>query len=51
MVEEKGLAPVAADSIGNYVRLSGGMDLVEKLKKDEFLMKSKAAKEGIEVEI
>ena len=34
--------------IGEYVKLSGGMELIAKLKADERLMKNKDAKEGIE---
>lgn len=48
MVDEKGLAPDVADMIGEYVKLSGGMELIAKLKADERLMKNKDAKEGIE---
>ena len=43
-----GLDPAVADLIGEYVKLSGGMDLVEKLKTDERLVKNKDAKEAIE---
>ncbi len=31
MVEEKHLDPAAADRIGEFVRMSGGLELVEKL--------------------
>ena len=34
--------------IGEYVKLSGVMELIAKLKADERLMKNKDAKEGIE---
>ena len=47
MVEEKNLDPAAADRIGEYVRMAGGLDLVEKLESSD-LVKSKTAKEGLE---
>ena len=43
-----GLDPAVADLIGEYVKLNGGMDLVEKLKNDERLVKNKDAKEAID---
>jgi len=33
MVEEKGLDPSAADKIGEFVRMSGGLELVDELEK------------------
>jgi len=48
MVDEKGLSPEAADMIGEYVRLSGGQDLITELKKDEKLSQNKVAMEGLE---
>ncbi|XP_041972626.1 histidine--tRNA ligase, cytoplasmic isoform X3 [Aricia agestis] len=48
MINEKGVTPEAADRIGEYVRLNGGIDLAEKLMKDEKLAKSKSAIEGLE---
>lgn len=48
MVEEKGLSEAVADKIGDYVILNGKTELVEKLLKDEYLIKSKAAVEGLE---
>nr|XP_015834771.1 PREDICTED: histidine--tRNA ligase, cytoplasmic isoform X1 [Tribolium castaneum] len=48
MVEEKGLEESVADLIGEYVQLNGQEDLVEKLLKDERLLKSKLAVEGLE---
>ncbi|XP_030067634.1 histidine--tRNA ligase, cytoplasmic [Microcaecilia unicolor] len=48
MVGEKGLAPEAADQIGAYVRLSGGMALVEQLLQDPRLSQNKLALEGLE---
>jgi len=47
MVEEKGLDPAAADRIGEYVCMSGGADLVDKLLQSD-LGKSKLAKAGLE---
>lgn len=48
MVGEKGLSGEAADLIGEYVQLSGGPELVEKLQADARLKNSKAAGEGLE---
>lgn len=48
MVEEKGLLPEVADEIGEYVKLNGGVELVEKLLQDEKLGKNKLAVEGLE---
>ncbi|XP_066245327.1 histidine--tRNA ligase, cytoplasmic isoform X2 [Euwallacea similis] len=48
MVDEKGLCEEAADQIGEYVKLNGGMELVYKLLKDEKLSKNKLAIEGLE---
>ncbi|XP_028041049.1 histidine--tRNA ligase, cytoplasmic isoform X1 [Bombyx mandarina] len=48
MINEKGVSPDAADRIGEYVRLNGSTELVEKLLKDEKLSKVKAALEGVE---
>jgi len=47
MTEEKGLDEDAADRIGEYVRMSGGTDLIEKLL-DSKLAESKSAKQGLE---
>lgn len=47
MVEEKGLDPAAADRIGEYVKLNGLMDLVDKLEADAKLMANSSAKKGI----
>jgi len=47
MVEEKGLEGDAADRIGGYVRMSGGLDLVEKLMESD-LGKNKTALKGLE---
>ncbi|XP_047112581.1 histidine--tRNA ligase, cytoplasmic [Schistocerca piceifrons] len=48
MVSEKGLPEDVADRIGEYVRLSGGQELAEKLLSDMSLKKSKDACEGLE---
>lgn len=48
MVEEKGLDTAAADKIWDYVQLSGGTDLLEKLLQDESLTRQKQAVEGLE---
>lgn len=47
MVDEKGLDAAAADRIGEYVRMSGGLKLVDKLLETD-LGKSKTAKQGLE---
>ncbi|GAA6038911.1 hypothetical protein JCM8097_000570 [Rhodosporidiobolus ruineniae] len=47
MTEEKGLDGEAADRIGEYVKLKGGPELVEQLKKDEKLSQHKLAMEGL----
>lgn len=48
MIDEKGLDGAIADRIGEYVRQSGGVELVEKLAADEKLNKIKSALEGME---
>ncbi|NWZ58523.1 SYHC protein, partial [Haliaeetus albicilla] len=47
MVGEKGLSPEAADHIGEYVQLHGGLDLIEQLLQDPKLSQNKLAKEGL----
>ncbi|XP_053600267.1 histidine--tRNA ligase, cytoplasmic isoform X2 [Plodia interpunctella] len=47
MINEKGILPDAADRIGEYVRLNGSTELVDKLLQDEKLSKNKAAIEGL----
>ncbi|NWX36087.1 SYHC protein, partial [Notiomystis cincta] len=47
MVGEKGLSPEAADRIGEYVQLHGGLDLIERLLQDPKLSQHKVAKEGL----
>ncbi|KAI8832196.1 hypothetical protein BC829DRAFT_408791 [Chytridium lagenaria] len=48
MTVEKGLSVEAADQIGEYVKLSGGAELCDVLLADAKLMKSAAAKAGVE---
>ncbi|XP_038056514.1 histidine--tRNA ligase-like isoform X2 [Patiria miniata] len=48
MIEEKGLDPATADNIGQYVKMNGGLELVEQLLQDPLLPTSKAAKQGLE---
>ncbi|GAA5936350.1 hypothetical protein JCM1841_003124 [Sporobolomyces salmonicolor] len=48
MTEDKGLDGAVADRIGEYVKLKGGPELVDRLRQDEKLMGHKAAKEGLE---
>ncbi|GAA5855543.1 hypothetical protein JCM8547_007882 [Rhodosporidiobolus lusitaniae] len=48
MTVEKGLDGEVADRIGEYVKLKGGPELVEKLKQDERLTKNKTAVQGLE---
>ena len=48
MVGEKGLDPSVADKIGEYVKLKGGMELVESLVADEALSKNKSAKTALD---
>merc|ERR1712107_308204 len=47
MTDEKGLDEAAADRIGEFVRMSGGEDLIEELSKGK-LAESKIAKQGLE---
>ncbi|XP_014669724.1 PREDICTED: histidine--tRNA ligase, cytoplasmic-like isoform X2 [Priapulus caudatus] len=48
MIDEKGLDAEVADRIGEFVRLSGGPELVEKLKRDERVSKNKRFMSGLE---
>ena len=41
MVDEKNLDPAIADKIGEFVKLSGGQDLIDKLLSSELGQKSK----------
>ncbi|NXI93368.1 SYHC protein, partial [Psophia crepitans] len=47
MIGEKGLSPEAADRIGEYVQLHGGLDLIERLLQDPKLSQNKLAREGL----
>jgi len=47
MTDEKGLDEAAADRIGEFVRMSGGLELIEELLKGK-LAESKIAKQGLE---
>ena len=48
MVVDKGLEQSVADAIGEYVKLKGGVDLLEKLQQDEKLKGHAKAKEGLQ---
>ncbi len=48
MVEEKGLTEEVADKIGEYVKLHGGKELVERLQADPRLSAVKDAQLGLE---
>lgn len=47
MVKEKGLSEEAADQIGEYVSLQGGLDLAERLLQDPKMSQSKQAVAGL----
>lgn len=47
MVNEKGLSEEAADQIGEYVSLQGGLDLAERLLQDPKMSQSKQAVAGL----
>ncbi|KAH8878184.1 Histidine--tRNA ligase, cytoplasmic [Schistosoma japonicum] len=48
LCEDKGLSPEAADKIGSYVQLTGGMDLVERLESDNHLNNQSSAKTALQ---
>lgn len=48
MIDEKGLNEETADKIGEYVRMNGGAELVDKLLEDTKLTKVSAALKGLE---
>jgi len=48
MIDEKGLDAASADKIGEYVKLSGGTELAQKLEADAALMANESAKKGVE---
>lgn len=47
MIDEKNLDPTIADAIGEFVRMNGGEELVDKLESSS-LIESNNAKEGLE---
>ncbi|ORY04836.1 histidyl-tRNA synthetase [Basidiobolus meristosporus CBS 931.73] len=47
MTQDKGLDGAVADKIGEYVKLKGGRDLLEKLEQDDVLMANASAKAGL----
>ncbi|KIY50012.1 histidyl-tRNA synthetase [Fistulina hepatica ATCC 64428] len=47
MTEEKGLDEATADKIGEYVKLKGGPELLDRLTTDTTLMSNVSAKDGI----
>uniref|UniRef100_A0A3P9KGS3 histidine--tRNA ligase n=1 Tax=Oryzias latipes TaxID=8090 RepID=A0A3P9KGS3_ORYLA len=47
MVNEKGLSEEAADQIGEYVSMRGGMDLAERLLQDQKMCQNKQACAGL----
>lgn len=48
LIGEKNIPEAVADKIGEYAKLKGGLELVQKLKADEFLTKNKDALEALE---
>ena len=48
MVDEKGLAGDVADRIGHYVKLHGGMEMLEQLAADPALVAVPDAKVGLD---
>lgn len=48
MVDEKGLKPETADKIGEYVKLSGGQELVDKLLDMNEIKENESAVAGLE---
>ncbi|KAI9485031.1 histidyl-tRNA synthetase [Zychaea mexicana] len=47
MVEERGLSTSVADSIGEYVKLQGGKELLDLLSKDQGIINNKTAMQGL----
>ncbi|CAG8531077.1 15144_t:CDS:10 [Funneliformis caledonium] len=47
MTEEKGLDPIVADHIGEYVKFKGGKELLERLFQDQKLLANANAKAGL----
>lgn len=48
MIDEKGLEEHIADKIGKYVSQSGGVELINKLRKDKELMAQSSAVQGLD---
>ncbi|KAI3647313.1 hypothetical protein MP228_007534 [Amoeboaphelidium protococcarum] len=48
MIIEKGLNNQTADAIGEYVKLSGGSELIEQLLKDDRIAGNTSAKQGLD---
>jgi histidyl-tRNA synthetase len=48
LIEEKGIDAKIADAIGEYAKLSGGSELIAKLKADDKLIANKDALEALE---
>ncbi|KAL3486664.1 hypothetical protein BJX62DRAFT_17787 [Aspergillus germanicus] len=46
-MEEKGLEPEVADKVGEYVKLSGGREILETIKADELLSANEHIQKGI----
>ncbi|THD27341.1 Histidyl-tRNA synthetase [Fasciola hepatica] len=47
LLEEKGLSPDTVNKIGLYVKMSGTLDLVDRLEADEPLMKQEVTREAL----
>lgn len=47
MVGEKGLPPEAADRIGEYVQMNGGLEMIEQLLQDPLLSQNKLSLDGL----
>ncbi|CAI2161939.1 15840_t:CDS:10 [Funneliformis geosporum] len=47
MTEEKGLDPIVADQIGEYVKFKGGKELLDRLFQDQRLLANANAKAGL----
>lgn len=47
MINEKGITPEAADRIGEYVRLNGSTELVDRLLQDHSLTAAKPSVDGL----
>ncbi|XP_053320139.1 histidine--tRNA ligase, cytoplasmic-like [Spea bombifrons] len=47
LIEDKKLSPEIVDQIGEYIRLNGGVELIEQLCKDPKLLQNNVAMEGL----